>query len=78
MGSDASSNIYNLDLVLPDNSKPLGCWRDSRGDRAMPEYIRNMRDEIDWKNIHHVVETCIKEAVIQGLSYFHGYKLSKY
>ena len=56
-------------LVIAKNTIPLGCWADVKNDRAMPIYIRNMRNEIDWKNIHLIVEKCMKEAVKLGKSF---------
>jgi len=52
--------------VVARNAVPLGCWDDSRSDRAMPIYVRNMRNDIDWKNVHLIVEQCMAEAVAKG------------
>ena len=58
--------VVSFSIVVARNVVPLGCWDDSRSDRAMPIYVRNMRNDIDWRNIHLIVEQCMAEAVAKG------------
>ena len=49
---------------------PLGCYKDTYGDRAMPVLYKNFRDEINWNSMSKTVSQCARVAYHSGYKYF--------
>ena len=61
--------LYFLPDSLPD-LHPLGCYKDNKGDRALPDEYANFRDQIKWKQILETVQQCAQVAYNKGYEYF--------
>lgn len=56
---------------LPDLT-PVGCYRDEKNDRALPDHYANFRKppEIDWTQLDETIHQCGQVAYNKGYHYF--------
>ncbi|KAJ7328149.1 metalloendopeptidase [Desmophyllum pertusum] len=47
-------------IQTPDGKRliPLGCFKDKKTDRALPELVKNMRGKINWQDMEKTVKQC--------------------
>ena len=65
----------------PDGKRyvALGCFKDSKSFRALPDLVGNMRGKIDWHNMAKTVKECAHEVVVKNstlkvtTSFIHNY-----
>ena len=50
--------------------QPIGCYRDTVYDRALPAYYANFRDQIIWSQMELTVDQCARVAHDEGFEYF--------
>merc|ERR1719378_43711 len=48
----------------------LGCYKDNRSNRRVPQYIKNLRSSIDWSNMEPTIKACAKLASAKPYTYF--------
>jgi hypothetical protein len=48
----------------------VGCFQDVGTNRALPKYIKNLRPEINWKDMNATIEACSKLAKEHNSIYF--------
>ena len=47
----------------------LGCYRDSKHFRALPELVANLRGNINWREMEKTVKDCAHKVVLKNSTY---------
>lgn len=47
-------------ILSPDGKRfiPLGCFKDTKKFRAVPDFVKSMRGKIDWNHLENTVKEC--------------------
>lgn len=47
-------------ILSPDGKRfiPLGCFKDTKKFRAVPDFVESMRGKIDWHHLENTVKEC--------------------
>ncbi|KAL9963798.1 hypothetical protein ACROYT_G027341 [Oculina patagonica] len=55
----------------PDGKRyvPLGCFKDSKSFRALPELVGSMRGKIDWHHLDKTVKECAHKVVVKNSTF---------
>lgn len=55
----------------PDGKRyvPLGCFKDSKSFRALPELVGSMRGKIDWQHMDKTVKECAHKVVVKNSTF---------
>lgn len=60
---------HDVDSIEGQDGKrfvPLGCFKDSKSFRALPDLVDNMRGKIDWRHMEKTVKQCAHEVVMKN------------
>lgn len=49
---------------------PVGCYKDTYADRAMPVMYKNFRNQVNWYSMDRTVNQCAHVAYQSGYQYF--------
>lgn len=72
-----TSEQCNTDISCPRSIEgsdgkhfnPLGCYKDSNSNRALPEFVASFRGKIDWSRMEKTVDKCAHQVVEKNSSY---------
>ncbi|XP_028401265.1 A disintegrin and metalloproteinase with thrombospondin motifs 6-like isoform X2 [Dendronephthya gigantea] len=67
--TEGNCNFDSPCVALPKYS-PLGCFKDKFVGRTLPQYLKNLRPQIDWQNMDATIIACAKLAQEHKVEYF--------
>ncbi|XP_068687209.1 A disintegrin and metalloproteinase with thrombospondin motifs 6-like isoform X1 [Montipora foliosa] len=67
----------NAHVPCPMKYRGLGCFKDSRKEHAVPEYVKNFRSNIDWTNMTKTIDGCA-EYVHKKYPKYHVFSIQFY